>query len=137
MVATAIVAGLDNLGLTDPWRACALEVAHWELLGESGDAQGDEPRPPDDPVVMEYDVRPSNAPAIEAVPSPVPACRRSTTSRLWTMTPCVFSEAGCSTSWNDGTCARDRHPRPVTSTIARRPRRRNRRQRGPGGCCQP
>jgi hypothetical protein len=61
MVATAIVAGLDNLGLTDPWRACALEVAHWELLGESGDAQGDEPRPPDDPVVMEYDVRRSNA----------------------------------------------------------------------------
>ena len=70
MVATAIAAGLDKLGLTDPWRAYALEVAHWALLGESGEAQGDEPRPPTDPVVMEYDVRPHNAPAIEAAPKP-------------------------------------------------------------------
>ena len=50
-------------------------MAHWALLGESGDAQGDEPQPPTDPVVMEYDVHPSsNAPAIEAVAphTPVP-----------------------------------------------------------------
>jgi hypothetical protein len=75
MVATAIGAGLDELGLTDPWRAYALEVAHWALLAESGDAQGDEPQPPTDPVVMEYDVRPAlNAPAVEAVPSTPVLC---------------------------------------------------------------
>ena len=56
-----------------------LAVAQRALLGESGEAQGDEPRPPADPVVMEYDVGPrdaasSNAPAIEAAAhsAPVP-----------------------------------------------------------------
>jgi hypothetical protein len=70
-VATAVAAALDKLGLTEPWRAYALQVAHRALLGD--EAQGDEPQPPDDPVVQEYDVGPRNVPAIEAVPStPVP-----------------------------------------------------------------
>jgi hypothetical protein len=68
---TAVAAALDKLGLTEPWRAYALQVAHRALLGD--EAQGDEPQPPDDPVVQEYDVGPRNVPAIEAVPStPVP-----------------------------------------------------------------
>jgi hypothetical protein len=71
LVASAVGVALDKLGLTEPWRVYALLVANRALLGESGDAQGDEPQPPTDPVVMEYDVRPSsNAPAIEAASKP-------------------------------------------------------------------
>jgi hypothetical protein len=48
---TAVAAALDKLGLTEPWRAYALQVAHRALLGD--EAQGDEPQPPDDAVVQE------------------------------------------------------------------------------------
>ena len=93
MVATAIAAGLDKLGLTDPWRAYALEVAHWALLGESGEAQGDEPQPPTDPVVME-----STSALVACRPSrrqrPSPA-----TSPPWTMKRCDRGRARSSTSW--------------------------------------
>jgi hypothetical protein len=51
LVATAVAAALDKLGLTEPWRAYALQVAHRALLGD--EAQGDEPQPPDDPVVQD------------------------------------------------------------------------------------
>jgi len=64
LVATAIGAALDKLGLTDAWRSYALSVAHHALTGE-----GDEPQPPSDPVISERYVQPpSHQPALEAAP---------------------------------------------------------------------
>jgi hypothetical protein len=64
-VGIAIGAAIDKLGLTEPWRLYALDVARRALLGD--EAQGDEPQPPEDPVIAEYDVRPrGTAPALEA-----------------------------------------------------------------------
>jgi hypothetical protein len=63
-VGIAIGAAIDKLGLTEPWRLYALDVARRALLGD--EAQGDEPQPPEDPVIAEYDVRPrATAPALE------------------------------------------------------------------------
>ena len=39
LVGTALGAAIDGLGLTEPWRRYALELAHWTLLGE-GDPAG-------------------------------------------------------------------------------------------------
>lgn len=50
LVATAVGTAIDKLGLTEPWRLYALEVARRALLGD--EAQGDESRPPEDPVVQ-------------------------------------------------------------------------------------
>jgi hypothetical protein len=74
LVGTALGAAIDGLDLTEPWRRYALELAHWTLLGEGDTSRGDQPQPPSEPIVREYDVGPrSNAPAIEAIPStPVP-----------------------------------------------------------------
>jgi hypothetical protein len=72
-VGVAIGAALDRLGLTEPWRIYALNVARRALLGD--EAQGDEPQPPEDPVVQEYDVRPrGTAPAIAAGPTASVPC---------------------------------------------------------------
>jgi hypothetical protein len=66
LVGTALGAAIDGLGLTEPWRRYALELAHW-TLGEGDTSRGDEPRPPDEPIVREYDVRPrGTVPALEA-----------------------------------------------------------------------
>jgi hypothetical protein len=64
VVTQAIKTTVDKLGLTDPWRAYALAVYRHTVETLLGDeAQGDEPRPPDEPVVLVYDV-----PALEAGP---------------------------------------------------------------------
>lgn len=69
-VGIAIGAALDALGLTETWRLYALDVARRALLGD--EAKGDEPQPPEEPIVREYDVRPrdSGVAAIEATPAP-------------------------------------------------------------------
>jgi hypothetical protein len=68
LVATAVAAALDKLGLTEPWRVYALEVAQRALLGD--EAQGDEPQPPTEPVLQEYDVKPrGTVPALAAGPT--------------------------------------------------------------------
>ncbi len=74
LVAGAVGTALDKLGLTEPWRVYALEVAHRALLGD--EAQGDEPQPPTEPVVQEYDVRSSETgtPAIEVGPTASVPC---------------------------------------------------------------
>jgi len=64
LVGNALGAAIEELGLTEPWRQFALEVAHWTLLGEGDQSHGDRPQPPSEPIVQEYDVRP--LPAIEA-----------------------------------------------------------------------
>jgi hypothetical protein len=51
-------------------RLYALEVAHWALAGEGNHERDDEPQPPDDPVVQQYDVQPR--PALEAGPTTMP-----------------------------------------------------------------
>jgi hypothetical protein len=69
LVSQAIAAALDKLGLTEAWRVYALKIAQRALLGD--DAQGDEPQPPTDPVIREYDVGPrGSAPALEAGTAP-------------------------------------------------------------------
>jgi hypothetical protein len=68
LVGAAVGAAMDKLGLKELWRAYALAVAHWTLLGEGDHERGDEPQPPNDPVIREYDVRPVDAPAPEAAP---------------------------------------------------------------------
>jgi hypothetical protein len=75
MVGTALGAAIDGLGLTEPWRRYALEVAHWTLLGEGDQQRGDEPQPPSEPIVREYDTRPrGTAPALEAGPTASVPC---------------------------------------------------------------
>jgi hypothetical protein len=71
LVGTALGAAIDGLGLTEPWRRYALELAHWTLLGEGDTSRGDEPQPPEeDPLVQEYDVKPrGTVPALAAGPT--------------------------------------------------------------------
>jgi hypothetical protein len=62
LVGAAIGPAIDKLALTEPWRFYALEwrtgrCSAWATLA-------DEPRPPSEPIVQEYDVRPR--PALEA-----------------------------------------------------------------------
>jgi hypothetical protein len=66
LVGTALGAAIDGLGLTEAWRAYAFELAQWTLLGEGDISRGDEPQPPDEPVVRIYDVAPRDRPALEA-----------------------------------------------------------------------
>jgi hypothetical protein len=74
LVGTALGAAIDKLGLTEDWRTYALAVARWTLLGEGDHERGDEPQPPEDPVVQVYESPvASNRPAIEAAPSANPA----------------------------------------------------------------
>jgi hypothetical protein len=44
---------VDRLGLTIEWRTFALKQLHYLLQIESGDDPGDEPTPPDDPLIQE------------------------------------------------------------------------------------
>jgi hypothetical protein len=55
LVAVAISAAIDKVGLTPAWRDYALRVGHRALL--DGEAEGDEPEPmpPDDPVIQQRD----------------------------------------------------------------------------------
>jgi hypothetical protein len=80
LVGIAVDAATDRLGLTDPWRAYALQVAAHALRAANGGDPGDDPQPPDaseHPLISERDVRArtrrdsevvSNRPAIEAAP---------------------------------------------------------------------
>jgi hypothetical protein len=131
LVASALGAAIDKLGLTEPWRVYALEVASRALAVAGGhDVAGDEPRPPDDPVVQEYDISPRDVPAIEAAPT----VRAPSTSPGWTTRSCATSASGCSTGWEGGT-SRDRIPaRSTPAATSGRRRRRFRPRRGPGGC---
>jgi hypothetical protein len=69
LVGTALGAAIDGLGLTEPWRRYALELAHWTLLGEGDTSRGDQPQPPSEPIVREYDVPRDTAPALAAGPT--------------------------------------------------------------------
>jgi hypothetical protein len=75
-VGIAIGAALDKLGLTEPWRAYALRVAHWALAGEGGHERGDEPRS------RRHPRRPAR-------------CATSTSSRGWTIASCAPWPRAC------------------------------------------
>jgi hypothetical protein len=54
---------IDKVGLTPAWRTYALEVGHRALL--DGEAEGDEPQPPDDVVIQQHDAPVRSMRAIE------------------------------------------------------------------------
>jgi hypothetical protein len=68
LVAAAICTAIDKVGLTPAWRDYALRIGHRALL--DGEADGDEPRPPDDPVIQQRDVPVRSMRAIEGSRSP-------------------------------------------------------------------
>jgi hypothetical protein len=68
LVAAAICTAIDKVGLTPAWRDYALRIGHRALL--DGEADGDEPQPPDDPIIQQRDVPVRSMRAIEGSRSP-------------------------------------------------------------------